>query len=150
MLLHEIKKSSGRVSAWKKFWRGNSNWKWNYCWKWLKWQKSRSWWSIPSWFEWGQTPLYRRLPKLKWFKRYFKLLTNLTVLNVSDLEESSFSSWDTVNLDSLIEHNLVQKKTTAVKLLWNGILWKALTIDSSIILSWSAKEKVEQAWWSFS
>jgi large subunit ribosomal protein L15 len=42
---------------------------------------------MPAWFEGGQTPLTQRLPKLRGFKRFYKLVKTYTVVNLGKLQE---------------------------------------------------------------
>lgn len=82
MQLHELKKSPGRHKPGKRVGRGNASGAGNYAGRGMAGQRSRAGGSIPAWFEGGQTPLYRRLPKLRGFKRYFKLLKDHEPVNV--------------------------------------------------------------------
>ena len=86
MMLHELKKSPGRTKSGKRVGRGDSSGAWNYCGKGMKGQKARAGGNVPAWFEGGQTPLHMRLPKLRWFKRYFKLLKYYEAVNTGALE----------------------------------------------------------------
>lgn len=66
-------------------------------------QKSRSGRPTRPGFEGGQTPLYRRVPKLK----YFTLVNpkNFTIINVGAL--SSLAANSKVTLESLIESGIL-------------------------------------------
>jgi len=142
MLLHEISRSKGYKNPKKRLGRGNASGKGNYSTKGLKGQKARSGGAKPVWFEWGQTPLTRRIPKLKGFKRYYKLVTNYQVVNVGDLEK--FDA-DTVITKELLEENkLIRKASDPVKVLGNGELSKKLVFKGIDAFSASAKEKIEK------
>ena len=65
--LSNIKSPAWAWKTSKRLWRGNWSWKWTFSWKGCKGQNSRSGGWVPDWFEWGQTPLFRRMPKLKGF-----------------------------------------------------------------------------------
>jgi len=90
-------------------------------------------------FEGGQTPLARRLPKLRGFtnpnKEYF------AVVNVDRLNE--FIAKSTITPDVLRERGLV-KKRGRVKVLAEGSLTKALTVQAHAF-SKEAVAKIEAA-----
>lgn len=150
-MLHELTKSPGRSKPGKRVGRGNANGAGNYCGRGLGGQNSRAGGWVPAWFEGGQTPLYRRLPKLRWFKRYFKLLKHIEPINLGLLEaDERIKSWDTINKELLTQYGYIRKVTSGVKILWNGDLKKKLTFDGLDAISASALTKVEAAWGSFS
>ena len=143
MLLHELTRSKGFKNPKKRLGRGNASGKGNYSTKGLKGQKARSGGAKPIWFEWGQTPLTRRIPKLKGFKRYYKLVTNYQIVNVEDL--NSFRAGTTITKEKLVEAGLIRKVTEPVKILGNGELEKKLKFEGIDAFSSSAKEKIEKA-----
>ncbi len=114
--LNSIKPNIWSRKKSKKLWRWNGSWKWTYCWRWCKWQNSRSWGWVPDWFEWGQTPLFRRMPKLKGFSNsMFK--KDFNIINVKDLEVL-VKLWITeINKDVLLEKRIIRRKNLDVKLL---------------------------------
>jgi len=144
MLLHEISRSKGYKNPKKRLGRGNASGKGNYSTRGLKGQKARSGGAKPVWFEWGQTPLTRRIPKLKGFKRYYKLVTNYQVVNIGDLEK--FDANTEITKEVLAEKKLIRKASEPVKILWNGDLTKSLIFKWIEAFSKSAKEKIEKAW----
>lgn len=129
MELHHIERSSGLKDKARRIGRWNAT-KGNYSGKWLKGQKARSgkWSKIPAYFEWGQTPLYMRLPKKKWFKRYFKLGTVVHTINIGMLNDH-FEDGDTVSPVSLCLKGLLKKPTLQVKILWWGSCDKAFVFE---------------------
>jgi len=143
MLLHELTRSKWYKNPKKRLGRGNASGKGNYSTKGLKGQKARSGGAKPIWFEWGQTPLTRRIPKLKGFKRYYKLVTNYQIVNVEDL--NSFRAGTTITKEKLAEAGLIRKATEPVKILGNGELEKKLKFEGIDAFSSSAKEKIEKA-----
>ncbi len=143
MLLHELKRSKGYKNPKKRLGRGNASGKGNYSTKGLKGQKARSGGAKPIWFEWGQTPLTRRIPKLKGFKRYYKLVTNYQVVNVEDLNQ--FRAGTTITKEKLAEAGLIRKATKPVKILGNWELEKKFKFEGIEAFSASAKEKIEKA-----
>ncbi len=150
MQLHELKKSPGRTPKGKKLGRGNSSGSGNYSGKWIKGQKARSGGSTAPWFEWGQTPLYRRLPKLRGFKRYFKLLKQHEPVNLGQLEaDERISASETVTKEVLAQLGYIRKVTSLVKILGRGELKKALKFEWMDAISASALSQVESTGWSF-
>lgn len=151
MQLHELKKSPGRHKPGKRVGRGNASGAGNYAGRGMAGQRSRAGGSIPAWFEGGQTPLYRRLPKLRWFKRYFKLLNDHEPVNVWSLEaDERIKSGDTITKEILTQYSYIRKSSSYVKILWNWDLKKKLSFDGIDAISASALTKVESAGGSFS
>ena len=107
-------------------------------------QKSRSGVAIKS-FEGGQMPLYRRLPK-----RGFKSLNrnNTAILNLSKiqnmLEKSSNDIKNTIDLKTLKDKNLINKKYLKLKILGSGEIKKNIEI-SAHFASKQALTKIEKA-----
>ena len=107
-------------------------------------QKSRSGVAIKS-FEGGQMPLYRRLPK-----RGFKSLNkkNIAILNLSRIQKifdkNSGDLKNILDLKSLIEKKLVNKKYLKLKILGSGELKTKIDISAHYVSS-QAKEKIEKA-----
>ena len=148
MLLNNLKKSKWLSKKAKRLGRWNASGRWNFSTKGMKWQKSRSWGSLPSWFEWWQTTLSRRLPKLRWFKRYFKLVKTYEVVNLFKLEDD-----DRINSDVIIdkkllkELNYISKENWLVKILWEWELKKTLTFKWIDAFSKTAKQQIEKTSW---
>lgn len=103
-------------------------------------QKARSGGSIRLGFEGGQMPLIRRLPKRGFNNAAFH--KNYAVINLSDL--ASFKEGTVVNEQLLRESKLVRGHGAGLKLLGDGELKHALTIEVDKI-SASAREKIEKA-----
>ena len=110
----------------------------------VKGQKSRSGVAIKS-FEGGQMPLYRRLPK-----RGFKSLNknNIAILNLSKiqsiLDKAKNNIKDSLDLKSLKEKKLVNKKYLKLKILGTGEIKKNIAI-SAHFASKQALTKIEKA-----
>lgn len=146
MLVHELKKSKWLNSPSKRRWRWDSSWRWNYSWRWQKWQNSRSGGGMPAWFEGWQTPLTQRLPKLKWFKRYFKHISEYQIVNLWKLEKDEKITKSTIiNKETLKQLNYITKVDWLVKVLWNWDFSKSLTFQWIDAFSASAKEKIEKS-----
>lgn len=142
MELHNIERSSWIKAKAKRRWRWNGSWRWNYSTKWLKGQKARTWHSLHPGFEWGQTPLFQRLPKNRWFKRYFKLKKDVRPINVSVLDlHQSIGDKEHITIDLLLSLWLVSK-WQQVKILWTWDISKKLTFSDDFLFSSSAREKL--------
>jgi large subunit ribosomal protein L15 len=103
-------------------------------------QKARSGGSIRLGFEGGQMPLIRRLPKRGFNNAAFH--KNYAVVNLSDL--SSFKEGTVVNEQLLRESKLVRGNGAGLKILGDGELKHALSIEADKV-SASAREKIEKA-----
>lgn len=90
-------------------------------------------------FEGGQTPLQRRLPKRGFTNIFAK---EYGVVNVADLNR--FENGATVTRRDLEEAGLVKSRVFGIKILGDGDLEKALTVQASKF-SRSAVEKIEAA-----
>lgn len=144
--LNNLKPDEGSRLKSKRVWRWNASWKWNFSGKWCKWQWSRSGGGMWPWFEWGQTPLFRRMPKLKWFSNHiFKKEFN--VVNLSDLEILAWKWITEINKEVLLENWIIRKKWLGVKLLWSWELKSKITISLEKV-SETAKAAVEKVWGS--
>jgi len=103
-------------------------------------QKSRSGRPTRPGFEGGQTPLYRRLPKLKGFT-----LVNhkeFTIINLDDIEGLAANS--EVTLASLLEAGILTQNDGPLKVLGGGELKIALTVKAAAFTK-SAKAAIEAA-----
>ena len=107
-------------------------------------QKSRSGVAIKS-FEGGQMPLYRRLPK-----RGFKSLNknDTAILNLSKiqsiLEKTKNNIKNTLDLKTLKEKRLVNKKFSKLKILGSGEIKSNIEIVANFV-SKQALSKIEKA-----
>jgi large subunit ribosomal protein L15 len=90
-------------------------------------QKSRSGRPTRPGFEGGQTPLYRRLPKLKGFPLVnFK---HFTIINLDDLE--GLAAKTEVNLSSLLDAGILTQDDGPLKVLGGGEVKVALTVKAA-------------------
>ena len=118
----------GRSSGWgKTSCRGNNG------------EGQRSGRSSKRGFEGGQMPGYRQMPKLKGFKNFNAIST--AALNVSDLEKFAGKE---ISLQSLKEAGIVPANVDVLRILGNGDVKKALTVNAHYFTE-SAKEKIEKA-----
>lgn len=145
-MLHELTASQGRLKKAQRVGRWNGS-KWNTCGRGTKGQNARAWWWVAAWFEWGQTPLFMRLPKLRGFKRYFKLLKDVTPVSISMLEDSAdIKAGVVITPELLTSLWFVKSIESTPKILWNWLLTKALTFGEWILFSSWAKSIIENAW----
>lgn len=110
-------------------------------------QKSRSGPKVRPGFEGGQTPLYRRIPKLKGVAGGMPAGTKKFVtVNVKDLNQK-FREGETVSLEELKERRILhisgKEKKLPLKILGDGKLEKPLVIQAAQF-SKGAKEKIEE------
>ncbi|NER37900.1 MAG: 50S ribosomal protein L15 [Oscillatoria sp. SIO1A7] len=110
------------------------------CGKGMRGQKSRSGESIRAGFEGGQQPLYRRLPKLK----YFTVINrkHYTTINVSKL--ASLPANSEVTMASLMEAGIVTADDGPLKILGDGELGVALNVKAAAFTT-GARSKIEAA-----
>ena len=137
MKQNSLKAFPGSTKGAKRRGRGQS--RGNYSGRGMKGQGSRSGGGVRPGFEGGQTPLVRRMPKLKGF-----LNPNKEIYRAVNLDQLAvFADGDTVDAKTLREKNVL-KKTGKIKLLGTGELKAKLKI-SVHRASKSAMEKVEKA-----
>lgn len=146
-MLHQLSRPVSHKRKSIQIGRGNGSGRGNYSTRWLKGQKARTWFSQQPWFEWGQTPLHMRLPKSRWFKRYFKLINHVVAVNVGVLNaDDRIAANDTVSVETLYTLGYA-KAGCGFKILGNGELTKALKIEGLAVSEW-AKKIIENAWGS--
>lgn len=140
MKLHELSPSAGSTKARKRIGRGPASGQGKTAGKGHKGQKARAGRGMRAGFEGGQMPLQRRIPK-RGFVNIFA--TEMAIVNVASLEKA-YDNGDTVTIESLVEKGLVKKVLDGVKVLGNGDITKALTVQANAF-SDSAKQKIEAA-----
>jgi large subunit ribosomal protein L15 len=102
-------------------------------------QKARSGGGIRIGFEGGQMPLYRKLPRRGFNNKDFR--KSYAIVNLADLERLD---GDKVTAETLAAAGLVRKSDNAVKLLGQGSVNKAYTVNLDAV-SASAKAAIEAA-----
>ena len=139
MKLHELKAVPGATRAPKRKGRGHATGQGTTAGRGMNGQKSRSGGGVRPGFEGGQMPLYRRIPKRGftniWAKEY-------AICNVEDLNK--FEAGAVVTAEMLQEAGIINKLYDGVKVLGQGTLEKALTVQAAKF-SKSAVEKIEAA-----
>jgi len=131
MRLNELKPKAHSKKRKRIVGRGNGSGLGTYAGYGLKGAKARSGGTKQKGFEGGQTPLFRRLPKLRGFKPISR--TEYIEVNVEVIEKLS-SGKDEVNLNELMGGK--------VKVLGRGEINKPITVKASKF-SKTAKEKIE-------
>ena len=139
MKLHELQAVEGSRSEKFRRGRGIGSGNGKTAGKGHKGQNSRSGGGVALGFEGGQMPLWRRLPK-----RGFKNVNRVeyAVVNVGDLNR--FEAGKVVYSALLKEAGLIGKEYSGVKVLGNGKLEKALTVQAAKF-SKSAEEAIKAA-----
>jgi large subunit ribosomal protein L15 len=102
-------------------------------------QKSRSGYASRPGFEGGQMPLHRRIPKRGFHNPTTKVFS---VVNIASL--NVFAAGETVTPEVLRNRGLVRKATGEVKILGEGEIKVALTVQAHAF-SGSAREKITAA-----
>ena len=140
MHLHNLRPRPGARHRVKRLGCGESSGHGKTSGKGHKGQKARSGGSLRLGFEGGQMPLIRRLPKRGFNNAAFH--KTYAIVNLDDLSE--FKAGTTVNEQLLRESKLVRGDFVGIKILGDGELKHALTIEADKI-SESAKAKIEKA-----
>ncbi len=139
MKLHELKAVPGATKVAKRKGRGHATGNGTTAGRGMNGQKSRSGGGVRPGFEGGQMPLYRRIPKRGfkniWAKEY-------AICNVEDLNK--FEAGTVVTAEMMQEAGIINKLYDGVKVLGNGSLDKALTVQATKFTK-SAIEKIEAA-----
>lgn len=134
MQLHQIKPSYKSETK-KRVGRGGK--RGTYSGKGQKGQKSRAGHRIRP----AERDLILRLPKLRGFK-FKSIKSKPVVLNIGDL--ASKIKGDTISKDILLRAGLVRKSDKRIKILGNGEIKQAFTIEG-LEISGAAKKKIEAA-----
>lgn len=143
--INNVKPTSWSTKTPKKVGRGNGSGRGTFCGRGMNGQNARSGGWVPTWFEWGQTPLFRRMPKLKGFSNA-KFTKEYNIVNLSDLEALASKGITEITKEVLLENRVIRNKNLEVKLLGEGELKAKVTITVSKA-SISAKAAVEKAGW---
>ncbi len=139
--LNELRPNKGARKKIKRVGRGHASGSGQQAGRGHKGQQSRSGGGVPyQGFEGGQKPLYKRIPKLKGFTYHAK--REIGIINVADL--AKFKTGSIVNLKTLQDAGIIHKKCDLLKILGDGELKIALTIQAHKF-SDTAKTKIEKA-----
>ncbi len=135
--LHDLRPAAGAKTARTRVGRGEAS-KGKTAGRGTKGTKAR--YQVPAGFEGGQTPMHRRLPKLRGFNNKFKV--TYQVVNLAALQEL-FPEGGTVAVEDLVAKGAV-RKNQPVKVLGDGELSVKLNVTAQKF-SASAVEKIEAA-----
>ena len=141
MELQDLKPAAGSRHSRKRLGRGPGSGTGKTAGRGLNGQLSRAGGGKSNGFEGGQTPLPRRLPKLRGFTNINRV--EYLPVNVSRLE-ANYEAGETVDGDSLVAKGIIKHADALVKVLGDGELTKALTVKVDKV-SASAKAKIEAA-----
>jgi large subunit ribosomal protein L15 len=141
MQLHDYSPNPGAKRRVKRLGCGESSGHGKTACKGNKGQKARSGSGTRVGFEGGQMPLHRRLPKRGFNNHDFRTVNG--VVNVGDLD-GRFEAGAVINEESLRKSGLLNGRCDAVKLLADGEVEKAFTVEVDKV-SPSARAKIEKA-----
>ncbi len=141
MNLHDLYPAEGSTKNRKRIGRGHGSGRGGKSGRGSNGQKSRAGGGKGPGFEGGQTPLAMRLPKLPGFTNVNR--KEYLPVNVARLE-AKFEAGETVNGFTLVEKGIIKHSDALVKVLGDGELTKALTVEVAKV-SASAKAKIEAA-----
>jgi large subunit ribosomal protein L15 len=136
--LHHLKPAEGAVREGKRVGRGKAAGQGKTAGRGTKGYKARH--NQKLGFEGGQTPLQRRVPKMKGFRNPNR--TEWAVINVDRLS-AAFEAGAEVSPEALRERGIV-RKSLPVKVLGGGEVDRALTVRAHAV-SGSARAKIERA-----
>jgi len=139
MKQHEVQPSQGARKSKTRRGRGDSSGYGSFSGRGCKGQNSRSGGGVRLGFEGGQTPLWKRMPKLKGFKNPCRV--EYTPVNILVIEKT-YEAGEIVNEMTLLEKKVIRTTKNPVKILGNGNLTKKLSFEG-VSFSSSAKEKIE-------
>lgn len=139
MRIEELKPAPGSRKVKKRVGRGPGSGMGKTATRGEKGQKARSGGGKGPGFEGGQMPLIRRVPK-RGFTNIFR--EPFAVVNLTTLE--ALADAGTVTVDLLHERGLIRKSAKRVKVLGNGELGRAVSVQVHAV-SASARVKIEAA-----
>ncbi len=126
MKLHDLKPVVGSRKKKTRRGRGDASGSGNYCGRGMNGQNCRSGGGVRIGFEGGQTPLLRRVPKLKGFKNPCRI--EYMPINFTIIEEK-FSDGEVVSPNTLVEKRILRNQKMPVKILGTGKLTKKVTFE---------------------
>ena len=136
----DLRPVPGSIHKKKRVGRGNSSGHGTYSGRGIKGQQSRSGRDLRIGFEGGQNPLIRSLSRKRGFTNRFRV--EYEAINVEVL--GAFASGATVTPDSLRAAGIVKSARMPVKILGDGEISAALTVEADRF-SGTARTKIEQA-----
>ena len=141
MNITEITRAAGAHRKRKRVGRGESSGMGKTSGRGTKGCGARTGWTLRLLYEGGSLPIFRRLPKRGFSNFHFR--TDYQIVNVGDLD-ATFDSKGHVTAASLKAAGLIHNADAPIKILGDGTLSKALTIEAERF-SKEAVKKVEAA-----
>ena len=141
MKLHELSPVPGAKKRKQRIGRGDGSGWGGTAGRGHKGQKSRTGAAIRLHFEGGQTPSFRRLPKVGFKRPYVKTIFN--VVNVGMIDKY-FEAGETADETTMRLKGILGKAKAPLKILANGDITKAIKVKANYF-SEAAKAKIEQA-----
>ena len=138
MKLHELKYSDGARHEKKRLGRGTSSGTGKTSGKGNKGQNARTGGGVRPGFEGGQTPIFRRIPKVGFTNINTK---NYTIFNLKDLEKLDVSK---INHQTLVQKKLIKSEKELIKILGSGTISKSVNVKTNKI-SKAAQQAIEAA-----
>lgn len=126
MKIHDVKPAVGAKRGRIRRGRGDSSGHGNYSGRGCKGQNCRAGGGVRIGFEGGQTPLLRRIPKLKGFKNPGRV--EYVVVNLKTIEEK-YENGEVVSPITLVEKRILRNLSKQVKILGEGKLTKKVTFE---------------------
>ncbi len=144
MKIHQLEKSKWLKDKQRRRGRGNATWTGNYSSRGLKWQKARSGSSRKAFFEGWQTSIVQRIPKAKGFKRYYKFIKKVAIINLWTLDaDVRIENSMTITKELLKDLGYIKAITDIVKILGNWDYAKKLVFTDMDAISASAQKKID-------
>jgi large subunit ribosomal protein L15 len=138
MQLNTLTPAEGEKTSKKRVGRGIGSGFGKTCGRGHKGQKSRSGGFTKIGFEGGQMPLQRRLPKVGFSSRVSITTSQVTLSEISKLEETD------INIEVLKKHNLITKNILRVKVILSGEITRAVKL-TGIKATKGARAAIEAA-----
>lgn len=142
MLHTTIAPNNGARKTSKRLGRGDGSGKGSFSGRGCKGQNARTGGWVGPWFEWGQTPLFRRMPKNKGFKNAL-FQEKYNVVNLDTLEALAAKGITTIDAEVLFQNKILKKKGL-LKVLGNGKISTKITVKADKF-SKTAQESIEKA-----
>ncbi|WHQ36873.1 50S ribosomal protein L15 [Spiroplasma sp. SV19] len=137
MKLNELQYSEGARHSKKCLGRGTSSGLGKTSGKGHKGQNARTGGGVRPGFEGGQTPIFRRLPKVGFTNISTK---TYTLLNLNDLEKLGLND---INHQTLVAKKVLKNEKELIKILGNGTISKSVNVKVNKI-SQTAKAAIEK------
>lgn len=126
MKLHDVRPSTGSRKSKIRRGRGDGSTRGNYSGRGMNGQNARSGGGVRLGFEGGQTPILRRIPKLKGFKNINTV--EFLAINLKTIDEK-YSDGEVVSPETLLEKRIIRNLNKPVKILGEGKLTKKVTFE---------------------